>query len=153
MLLGVQDLRTASDGNYQRIKVESAEVHENYRYIDGRRGYYDIAVLILKSDIEYNSLSVQPICLPYQANNQQDYWDDKTGVITGYAHQDDAVAYLSNTQMTVLSTAKCNQILDDEVETIKDCKFSSFFIYKTYFFITCGFPTYLDIDSCEIYRY
>ena len=44
--------------------------------------------------------------------------------------QDDAVAYLSNTQMTTLSNAKCNQILDDEVETIKDCKFSYFFIYK-----------------------
>ena len=87
MLLGVQDLKTVSDGTYQRIKVESAEVHEKYGYVDGTRGYYDIAVLILKSDIKYNSLSVQPICLPYQANNQQDYWDDKTGVITGYAHQ------------------------------------------------------------------
>ena len=144
MLLGVQDLKTVSDGTYQRIKVESAEVHEKYGYVDGTRGYYDIAVLILKSDIKYNSLNVQPICLPYQANNQQDYWDGKTGVITGYAHQDDAVAYLSNTQMTTLSTAKCNQILDDEVETIKECKFSFFFIYKM-MFLTCEFPTYLDI--------
>ena len=85
----------------------------------------------------------QPVLPYYQANNQQDYWDDKTGVITGYAHQDDAVAYLSNTQMTTLSTAKCNQILDEEVEIIKECKFS-FFINKS--FLTCVFPAYLDID-------
>ena len=123
MLLGVQDLRTASDGTYQRIKVESAEIHENYRYIDGTRGYYDIAVLILKSDIEYNSLSVQPICLPYQANNQQDYWDGKTGVITGYAHQDKAATYLGNTQMTTLPITRCNQIIDEKMERIKECKF------------------------------
>ena len=141
MLLGVQDLKTVSDGTYQRIKVESAEIHENYRYIDGTRGYYDIAVLILKSEIQYNSLSVQPICLPYRANNQENYWDGKTGVITGYAHQDDEATYLANTQMTTLSTAKCNRILEDEVETIKECKFS----YKMFFY-TCGFPMHIDLD-------
>ena len=83
-------------------------------------------MLILKSDIIYNPYSVQPLCLPYKANNQPNYWDGKTGVITGYAHQDDTAAYLANTQMTTFSTAKCNQVLDDEVEDIKECKFSLF---------------------------
>ena len=83
-------------------------------------------MLILKSDIIYNSFYVQPVCLPYKANNQPNYWDGKTGVITGYAHQDDAASYLANTQMTTFSTAKCNQVLDDEVEDVKECKFSLF---------------------------
>ena len=56
MLLGVQDLKTVSDGTYQRIKVESAVVHKNYGYVDGTRGYYDIAVLILKSDIKVQKI-------------------------------------------------------------------------------------------------
>ena len=56
VLLGVENLLTAKDGRYQRLKVESAEVHENYAYADGQRGYYDIAVLTLNSDIEYEPL-------------------------------------------------------------------------------------------------
>ena len=121
--MGIQDLQTASDGKYQSLQVESAEAHNKYGYVDGRRGYYDVAVLILKSDIKYNSFNVQPICLPYKANNQPNFWDGKTGVITGYAHQDDAAAYLANTQMTTLSNEKCNQVLNDEVEVINECKF------------------------------
>ena len=71
-----------------------AKVHEKYAYTDGQRGYYDIAVLTLDSDIRYEPLTVQPICLPYKANNQQDFWYNKTGVISGYAHQDKSATYL-----------------------------------------------------------
>ena len=71
-----------------------AKVHEKYAYTDGQRGYYDIAVLTLDSDIKYEPLTVQPICLPYKANNQQNFWYNKTGVITGYAHQDKSATYL-----------------------------------------------------------
>lgn len=56
VLLGVENLLTAKDGRYQRLKVESAEAHENYAYADGQRGYYDIAVLTLNSDMEYEPL-------------------------------------------------------------------------------------------------
>ena len=65
-MLGVQNLKNEKDGRYQRIKVESAQVHEKYQYSDGIRGYYDVAVLTLSSDIEYKILQVQPICLPYK---------------------------------------------------------------------------------------
>ena len=66
MLLGVQDLKTEKDGSYQRLKIESADVHEQYSYSNGIRGYFDVAVLTLNSDIKYYPLKVQPICLPYK---------------------------------------------------------------------------------------
>ena len=71
----------------------------------------------------YESLRTQPICLPYKAMAQENFWDNKTGVITGYAHQDKAATYLGNTQMTTLSNTRCNEIMNEEVERIKECKF------------------------------
>ena len=58
----------------------------------------------------------------YKANNQQDYWENKTGIITGYAHVDKDQTYLASARMTTLPIKKCNQIMDDELERIKDCK-------------------------------
>ena len=40
----------------------------------------------------YEPLRTQPICLPYKANAQENFWDNQTGVITGYAHQDKAAS-------------------------------------------------------------
>ena len=71
----------------------------------------------------YEPLRTQPICLPYKAMAQENFWDNKTGVITGYAHQDKAATYLGNTQMTTLPITRCNQIIDEEMERIKECKF------------------------------
>ena len=59
----------------------------------------------------------------YKVNYDHNYWDNKTGVITGYAHQDETLTYLANTQMTTLPIPFCNQILDEELEDIEYCKF------------------------------
>ena len=92
----VKSLQSTSCKNIDIIwnNMGHAKVHEKYAYTDGQRGYYDIAVLTLDSDIKYEPLTVQPICLPYKANNQQNFWYNKTGVITGYAHQDQSATYL-----------------------------------------------------------
>ena len=47
----------------------------------------------------YGPLRTQPICLPYKAMAQENFWDNKTGVITGYAHQDKAATYLGTVNL------------------------------------------------------
>ena len=76
MLLGVADPKTVREGKYQRLKVKSAEIHEKYEYVEGKRGYYDIAVLELTTDIEWDSRKIQPICLPYKVW-QYRFWSIK----------------------------------------------------------------------------
>ena len=50
--------------------------HPNYQYTDGRRGYYDLAIVTLTSEITYQDLRIQPICIPDQASDAQDKWTD-----------------------------------------------------------------------------
>ena len=47
----------------------------------------------------YELLRTQPICLPYKAITQENFWDNKTGVITGYAHQDKSTSYKAATYL------------------------------------------------------
>ena len=106
------------EGNISDLKISSGK----HTYCN------DISIQEIPQDVQYFNpyyelWRTQPICLPYKANAQENFWDNKTGVITGYAHQDKAATYLGNTQMTTLPITRCNQIIDEEMERIKECKF------------------------------
>ena len=59
-------------------------IHKNYNHSHGTYGYFDIGIIKLTEDKKYNTLFVQPICLPEKEEN---FVEGKAGVITGYAHQ------------------------------------------------------------------
>ena len=59
-------------------------IHKSYNHSHGTYGYFDIGIIKLTEDKKYNTLFVQPICLPEKEEN---FVEGKAGVITGYAHQ------------------------------------------------------------------
>ena len=59
-------------------------IHKDYNHSHGTYGYFDIGIIKLTEDKKYNTLFVQPICLPEKEEN---FVEGKAGVITGYAHQ------------------------------------------------------------------
>ena len=123
MVLGAEEIKSKTT---QSIKIEKVDVHPNFKYTDGLKGYFDIAIIHLALDIQFNDFSIQPICLPYQPFNQ-DRWYDKTGVITGYSNQKDTVTNLTRTRMTIFSNTMCNGFLNGELERIEKCELKGFF--------------------------
>ena len=105
------------------MQIENVSIHEKYSYSDG--GYFDIGIIKLTKDIEYDNLWVQPICLP---EKEHDLWVGKTGIISGYGHKNDETTKLSSTTMAIMSINKCNEILDEEMKRINECKLLVFVI-------------------------
>ena len=105
----------------QKINIESVDVHPDFNYTDGLRGYFDIAVINIASDIRFNDFKIQPFCLP-DLPFVQDIWYDKNGIITGYSHEDDTVKTLARTEMTIFSNTMCNGFLNGQLDEIEKCK-------------------------------
>ena len=118
MLLGVTDTKKLTSRE-QMMFIENVAIHEKYNYSDGSCGYFDVGIIKLTKDIEYDNLLVQPICLP---EKEHDLLVGKTGIISGYAHRNDDKTQLSSTTMAIMSIKRCNEILDDEIERINECK-------------------------------
>ena len=116
VVLGAEEIESRGTQNF---KIEKVDVHPNFKYRDGLKGYFDIAIIHLASDIKFNDFSIQPICLPYQPFNQ-DRWYDKTGDITGYSNQNETS--LTRTKMTIFSNTMCNGFLNGQLERIEKCE-------------------------------
>ena len=96
------------------FKIQNVTVHEEYKYKEGIRGYYDIAVITLSPDVDFNEYRIQPICLPKTTYCKQDELNEKVGAILGYAD----TKKLSITYMQIPSIKRCNDELQEV--TIED---------------------------------
>merc|ERR1711976_186162 len=85
IVLGTDSLENIKDGRSEIFEIQSVEVHKEYKYLEGIRGYYDIAVVTLSSEIKFNEYRIQPICLPKTPYCEQAELNDKVGAILGYA--------------------------------------------------------------------
>ena len=112
IVLGTDSLEKMANDRSKTFKIQNVTVHEEYKYKEGIRGYYDIAVITLSSEINFNEYRIQPICLPKTPYCEQAELNDKVGAILGYADG----KKLSITYMQIPSLERCNT----ELKTSKD---------------------------------
>ena len=109
IVLGATSYQDIKNDRAKNYKIKSVDIHDSYSYVEGFSGYYDIAVITLTSEIEFNNYRIQPICIPQIPYCEQDDLDEKTGAVVGYAES----TKLSITYMQISSMSKCNMRLEE----------------------------------------
>ena len=122
--VGVQDMVNINPiSNRKDIKtIERVDFHPDYLYLDGIKGYNDVAIVTVDSDVTFHELKVWPICVPSHANNPEVRWTDESGQILGYSSDDEDDNHLSGAKMKIYSNRQCNAIFDEELKVVNDCK-------------------------------
>ena len=121
VVFGAQDANKTEGKRFPKMKIQSVDVHPDFTYADGTRGYFDIAVIHLASDIKYHHLRIQPICVPLEPYDP-DLWIEKNGIITGYARAAHVqIKTLAKTEMTIFETTRCNELINEKLKEIQTC--------------------------------
>ena len=108
IILGANRYKNIANDRAKNFTIQMVKVHENYSYTDGIRGYFDVAVITLVTEIDFDPYRIQPICLPKYPSSKQDEWDRLSGVVVGYAHGEEKEnPNVSITHMKIFSKKHC----------------------------------------------